>query len=189
VSRSSPLSFPSWCDAPRLKDVMVDLRQRRATRRCVRRDAAVGKLILACLSWGFSTALTKIVLDPATLALAVMFLRERIDLPLLTSLVVGLAGSVLVTWHLDTSPGTPRTISPTRHRTRNSLRCDHRGLRSRRHRCPGRSADASGLCSWALARTPPTLVPYLERGIFERTKSDEHRESSAGGIDNRPARP
>jgi hypothetical protein len=42
---------------------MVDLRQRRATRRCVRRDAAVGKLILACLSWGFSTALTKIVLD------------------------------------------------------------------------------------------------------------------------------
>jgi drug/metabolite transporter (DMT)-like permease len=26
----------------------------------------VGKLILACLSWGFSTALTKIVLDQLT---------------------------------------------------------------------------------------------------------------------------
>jgi drug/metabolite transporter (DMT)-like permease len=156
-----------------LKDVMLDVGQRRAPRRYVRRQAAVGKLILACLSWGFSTALTKIVLDqltpvdlfgieilvsaiplaflavargarpsrpdpmllvlgvlepgltyvlfdlgvrrttashaalllaldsPATLALAVMFLRERINLPLLTSLVMGIAGSVLVTWHSD----------------------------------------------------------------------------------------
>jgi hypothetical protein len=45
---------------------MVDLRQRRATRRYVRRHAAVGKLILACLSWRFSTALTKIVLEQLT---------------------------------------------------------------------------------------------------------------------------
>jgi EamA-like transporter family len=45
---------------------MVDLRQRRATRRCLRRHPVVGKLILACLSWGFSTALTKIVLDQLT---------------------------------------------------------------------------------------------------------------------------
>ena len=152
---------------------MLDLRQRRAHRRYDRRHAAVGKLILACLSWGFSTALTKIVLDqltpvdvfgieilvsaiplgflavargvrpsrpdpvllvlgvlehgltyvlfdlgvrrttashaalllaldsPATLALAVMFLRERIDLPLVTSLVMGLGGSVLVAWRSD----------------------------------------------------------------------------------------
>jgi hypothetical protein len=43
---------------------MVDLRQRRATRRYVRRHA--GKLILACLSGGFSTALTKIVLEQLT---------------------------------------------------------------------------------------------------------------------------
>src|SRR6478672_4019028 len=42
---------------------MLDVRQRRAPRRYIRRHAAVGKLILACLRWGFSTALTKIVLD------------------------------------------------------------------------------------------------------------------------------
>lgn len=158
---------------PRLKDAMLDMSQCRAHRRLVRRHAAVGKLVLACLSWGFSTALTKIVLDqltpvdlfgieilvsaiplaflavargvrpsrpdpvllvlgllepgltyvlfdlgvrrttashaalllaldsPATLAMAVMFLRERIDFPLLMSLVMGLGGSVLVTWHSD----------------------------------------------------------------------------------------
>ena len=51
--------------------------------------------------------------SPTPLALAVMFLRERINLSRLTSLVMGLAGSVLVTWHLDTSTGHPRTISPT----------------------------------------------------------------------------
>jgi len=51
--------------------------------------------------------------SPAPLALAVMFLRERINLSLLTSLVMGLASSVLVTWHLDASTGHPRTISPT----------------------------------------------------------------------------
>jgi hypothetical protein len=45
---------------------MVDLRQRRATRRCLRRHPVVGKLILACLSWGFSTALLKILLDQLT---------------------------------------------------------------------------------------------------------------------------
>jgi hypothetical protein len=45
---------------------MLDVRQRRAPRRYVRRHAAIGKLILACLSWGFSTALTKIVLDQLT---------------------------------------------------------------------------------------------------------------------------
>ena len=45
---------------------MLDVRQRRARRRYIRRHAAVGKLILACLSWGFSTALTKIVLDQLT---------------------------------------------------------------------------------------------------------------------------
>ena len=156
---------------------MLDERQRRDYRRNVQRHAAVGRLILACLSWGLSTALTKIVLDqltpvdlfgveilvsaiplaflafargvrpsrpdplllvlgvlepgltyvlfdvgvqrttashaalllaldsPATLVLAVMFLRERIDLPLLTSLVLGFGGSVLVTWHSDGAAG------------------------------------------------------------------------------------
>ena len=155
---------------------MLDERQRRDYRRNVRRYAAVGRLMLACLSWGFSTALTKIVLDqltpvdlfgieilvsaiplallavargvrpsrpdplllvlgvlepgftyvlfdvgvqrttashaalllaldsPATLVLAVMFLRERIDFLLLTSLVLGFGGSVLVTWRSD-GPG------------------------------------------------------------------------------------
>ena len=167
------LGCSTWCDAPRLKDVMLEMRQRRAHRRYTRRRAAVGKLILACFSWGFSTALTKIVLNqltpvdvfgieilvsaiplaflavargvrpgrpdpallvlgvlepgltyvlfdlgvrqttashaalllaldsPATLAMAVLFLRERIDFPLLMSLVLGLGGSVLVTWHSD----------------------------------------------------------------------------------------
>ena len=152
---------------------MFELRERRVYRRYVRRYTAVSRLMLACLSWGFSTALTKIVLEqltpvdvfgieilvsaiplsflavvrgarpsrpdpallvlgvlepgltyvlfdlgvrqttashaalllaldaPATLVLAVMFLRERIDLPLLTSLVLGLGGSVLVTSHHD----------------------------------------------------------------------------------------
>ena len=51
--------------------------------------------------------------SPTPLALAVMFLRERINLSRLTSLVMGLAGSVLVTGHLDASTGHPRTISPT----------------------------------------------------------------------------
>jgi drug/metabolite transporter (DMT)-like permease len=40
--------------------------------------------------------------SPSTIALAVIFLRERINVPLLTSLVMGLAGSVLVTWHTRT---------------------------------------------------------------------------------------
>jgi hypothetical protein len=56
----------SWCDASRLKDVMLDVRQRRAPPRYVRRLAAVGKLILAFLSWGFSIAPTKIVLEQLT---------------------------------------------------------------------------------------------------------------------------
>src|SRR5262249_13394809 len=64
--RRATLGCPTWSDAPRLKDVMLDVRQRRANRRYVRRYAAVGRLILACLSWGFSTALTKIVLSQLT---------------------------------------------------------------------------------------------------------------------------
>ena len=152
---------------------MLDERQRRAHRRSIRRYTAVGRLILACLSWGVSTALSKTVLDqltpvdlfgieivvsaipltllavvrgarpgrpdplllalgvlepgltyvlfdlgvrrttashaalllaldsPATLVLAVMFLRERVDRLLLTSLVLGVGGSVLVAWHSD----------------------------------------------------------------------------------------
>ena len=156
---------------------MLDERQGRAYRRNVRRYAAVGRLMLACLSWGFSTAFTKIVLDqltpvdlfgieilvgaiplaflavargvrlgrpdplllvlgvlepgftyvlfdvgvqrttashaalllaldsPATLVLAVMFLRERIDFLLLASLVLGFGGSVLVTWSSDGAGG------------------------------------------------------------------------------------
>jgi O-acetylserine/cysteine efflux transporter len=39
--------------------------------------------------------------SPATLVLAVAFLRERIDLPLLASLVFAVGGSVLITWRAD----------------------------------------------------------------------------------------
>ena len=63
--------------------------------------------------------------SPATLGLAVMFLRERIDLSLLTSLVMGLAGSVLVTWHLDTSTRHPTDNLADPAPNSHSLRCDH----------------------------------------------------------------
>ena len=170
VSRSSPLSFPSWCDAPRLKDVMVDLRQRRATRRCLRRHPVVGKLILACLSWGFSTALIKIVLDQLTPVdvFGIEILVSAIPLALLAVARGARPSRPDPMLHQPGIHGQSRRPStelaiPSAVTTRR--------VRSRRHRCSGRSADASGLCSWALARTPPTLVPYLERGIFERTNS------------------
>jgi drug/metabolite transporter (DMT)-like permease len=71
---------------PGLTYVLLDLAVRRTT-------ASHAALLLA--------------LDgPATLALAVRFLRERISLPLLTSLVMGLAGSVLVTGTRIRRPGT-----------------------------------------------------------------------------------
>ena len=45
---------------------MFELRERRVHRLYVRRYTAVSRLTLACLSWGFSTALTKIVLEQLT---------------------------------------------------------------------------------------------------------------------------
>ena len=46
-----------------------------------------------------SHAALLVALDaPITLALAVMFLRERVDLPLVWSLALGVGGSVLVSW-------------------------------------------------------------------------------------------
>lgn len=147
--------------------------RRRAPRPQLRRSTATGLLVLACVSWGLSTALTKIALEqltpvdlfgieivvsaaplallalargarpgrpsatvlllgvlepgltyllfdigvgrtaashaalllaldtPATLVLAIAFLGERIDLPLMTSLVLAVGGSILVTWRAD----------------------------------------------------------------------------------------
>ena len=144
---------------------------RRARRR--RRYSGIGLLVPACISWGLSTALTKVVLEqltpvdlfgievavsaaplallalvrgarpgrpspvllllgvlepgltyllfdlgvrrtaashaalllaldaPATLLLAVAFLRERVDLFLVTSLALGVGGTVLVAWRAD----------------------------------------------------------------------------------------
>ena len=43
---------------------------------------------------------------PVTLALAVAFLRERVDVALLTSLALGVTGSALVTWRTDATPTT-----------------------------------------------------------------------------------
>ena len=147
--------------------------RRRKPRKDIQHWAATGLLMLACVSWGLSTALTKIALQqltpvdlfgleivlsavplallavargarlgrpspvvlllgvlepgltyllfdlgvrrtdashaalllaldtPATLVLAVAFLRERVDLPLMTSLALTVGGSVLVTWRTD----------------------------------------------------------------------------------------
>lgn len=149
----------------------VDASPRRS--RQLRRYAGIGLLVPACISWGLSTALTKVVLEqltpvdlfgievavsavplallallrgarpgrpspallllgvlepgltyllfdlgirrtaashaalllaldaPATLLLAVAFLRERADLLLVSSLALGVGGTVLVTWHAD----------------------------------------------------------------------------------------
>lgn len=43
---------------------------------------------------------------PVTLALAVAFLRERVDRALLISLALGVTGSALVTWRTDATPTT-----------------------------------------------------------------------------------
>jgi drug/metabolite transporter (DMT)-like permease len=79
--RPDPLLLALGVLEPGLTYVLFDLGVRRTT-------ASHAALLLALDS-------------PATLVLAVMFLRERVDRLLLTSLVLGVGGSVLVAWHSD----------------------------------------------------------------------------------------
>ena len=81
LGRPSPVVLLLGVLEPGLTYLLFDLGVRRT-------DASHAALLLA--------------LDtPATLVLAVAFLRERVDLPLMTSLALTVGGSVLVTWRTD----------------------------------------------------------------------------------------